>query len=236
MMDVSDRQHLSLLCISSSPRRHSVSRSLCEFFIGRLLATMDDLEVQHRDLARDPPPYVTEDWITASYADSACRDASMCSILRQSDIFTDELVQADCIVISSPMYNFSVPASLKAYIDLVARPGVTFASGPTGPSGLLRDRPVLAITTSGGRYRPDTLDARYDYYAPYLRTFLGFLGILDVTFVSCDGLNEGRDQRNATITKSRAALELVASAWLTYAWPQQKARSAEVTAAGNRWA
>ena len=68
------------------------------------------------------------DRITASYADSACRDASMWSILRQSDIFTDELPQADCIVIGAPMYNFSVPASLKAYIDLVARPGVHFAS------------------------------------------------------------------------------------------------------------
>jgi FMN-dependent NADH-azoreductase len=109
------------------------------------------------------------------------------------------------VVIGAPMYNFSIPASLKAWIDQIVRIGKTFGYGPNGPRGLLGEKKVVVITARGGAYEKGTAAEAFDFQEPYLRHILGFMGLTDVTFIHAE--NQAREEAGASLA---AAVELIA--------------------------
>lgn len=106
----------------------------------------------------------------------------------QSDQMTDELLEADLLVLATPMWNFGIPSALKAWIDLVVRPGRTFQYSDSGVLGLAKDKRALLILASGGVFTEGPWRS-WDFVEPYLRQILGFIGIVDVQTVRIEGMN-----------------------------------------------
>jgi FMN-dependent NADH-azoreductase len=171
---------MSILRIDASPRGdHSVSRRVLD----RVEAKVGRANVR-RDLDAEPLPHLNGTWTAATFTQPAERSPAQREALAQSDALVAELQAADTILISLPMYNFTVPSSLKAYFDLVARVGVTFRYTETGPEGLLKGkRAIVAIATGGTK-----IGSEIDFATPYIRFFLGFIGIDDVSFVAAEKL------------------------------------------------
>jgi FMN-dependent NADH-azoreductase len=112
-------------------------------------------------------------------------------VLQVSDALVAELVEADTIVIGAPMYNFAIPAPLKAWIDQVVRVGKTVLFAASGPQGILKGKKVYVVTSRGGAFRPGTPTERFDYQEPYLRHILAFMGLTDVTFIHAENQKPG---------------------------------------------
>jgi FMN-dependent NADH-azoreductase len=130
-------------------------------------------------------PLIDANWIAASYTPADERTAKQQQLLQLSDQLIEELMTADEIVIATPMYNFSVPAGLKSWIDHITRVGVTFRYTEKGPEGLIGSKPVTLIVTTGGV----PVDSEGDFLTPYLRHVLGFLGLTQVNLVAADQMN-----------------------------------------------
>jgi FMN-dependent NADH-azoreductase len=193
---------LTLLKIDSSPMDASASfsRRLTGEFIRQWLDRHPNGAVRVRDLATTSLPVLTSDWIAAAYTPEASRTPEQRSLLALSDELIAELQAADEYVIGVPMHNFSIPGSLKLWIDQVARAGKTFAYSNGAPSGLLRNKHLTLIVTSGGTYEPGTPRGAMDFTEPYLRSVFGFLGVTDIRIVRAGGTSSARD------ASSRAAL------------------------------
>ena len=198
----------SLLVINSSAAREgSVSRTLVEETVDRLLEASPEARVVRRDLGTTPVPHLTVDTLSgvrgqpATDAENAARELS--------DELIAELRAADTIVIGAPMYNFSVPTSLRAWFDHVLRAGETFSYSEAGPKGLLGGKRVIVIDSRGGLYSEGPAGA-YDFQEPYLRHLLGFVGITDVTFVHAEKIGFGPEARNAALTQAKARIAAVA--------------------------
>lgn len=167
-----------ILRIDSSARvTGSVSRDLADRLSRRLAGR--DGEITVRDLAAAPPAFVHEAWVGANFTDPAARSEAQTAELAASETLVSELEAADQIVIAAPIYNFSIPASLKAWIDLVARARRTFRYTEAGPEGLLRGKTAWLVVASGGT----ALDSEIDFATPYLRFILGFIGITDIRVI-----------------------------------------------------
>ncbi|MEL7206530.1 MAG: NAD(P)H-dependent oxidoreductase [Pseudomonadota bacterium] len=193
----------TVLHIDSSPRfNDSVSRDLTADIVSRHAGA----KVIRRDLSKTPVPQTTDAWIGASFTPVEDRTADQKHTLALSDELVDELVAADTIVIGLPMYNFSVPSALKAWIDQVARPGRTFNYTENGPVGLLEGKRVIVAMATGGVPQGSDMD----FATNYLTFFLGFLGITDVQFVAADGLNA--DEAGARAKAKNAINALLAAA------------------------
>ena len=167
-----------ILRIDSSARAAgSVSRDLADRLSRRLAGREGEITV--RDLAAAPPAFVQEAWVGANFTDPAERSEAQIAELAASETLVEELEAADQIVIAAPIYNFSIPASLKAWIDLVARARRTFRYTEAGPEGLLKGKTAWLVVASGGT----ALDSEIDFATPYLRFILGFIGITDVRII-----------------------------------------------------
>ena len=172
-------QHI--LRIDASARRSgSVSRDLADRIVARIGA---GATVTTRDLA-DGVPLIDEAWIGSAYTPPAARTAEQSERLALSDTLVAELQAADTLVIGLPIYNFGVPAAFKAWIDQVARAGVTFEYSPQGPKGLLQGKRAIVAVASGGTEAGSELD----FATGFVRHVLGFIGITDVEFVTADRL------------------------------------------------
>jgi FMN-dependent NADH-azoreductase len=190
----------TVLHIDSSARRTgSVSRDLTAQIVERLGAA----EVIRRDLAT-PLPLLDETWINANFTPADQRSDEQAKLLAQSDALVEELKAADTLVIGAPIYNFSVPAGLKAWIDLVARVGLTFTYTDQGPVGLLEGKRAIIAVASGGTEAGSAID----FATGYLRHMLGFMGITEVEIVAADTLaiDEG-----AALAKAKAQIETLAA-------------------------
>ena len=197
-----------LLAINCSGRiTRSITRRLTDRFIGVWRSQNPEGTVVQRDIGQNPPSPVNESWISAAFADPAKHTSAMRDALRLSEEFVEEIVAADAIVIGTPIYNFGMPAQLKAYFDQVIRVGRTFAftadsSDPYRP--LLASKPVTVITAAGdGSMYPGGALAHLNFLEPHLTTVLGFIGLTDVTFVRV-GYEEFQDDR---LKSSLAAAE-----------------------------
>ncbi len=133
-------------------------------------------KVTHRDLAETPLPQITEDWVNARLVPAEKRTPEESEVLALSDQLIEELKAADTIVIGMPLYNFGMPAALKAWIDLIARPRVTFQYTEGGPVGLLEGKKAIVVFASGGV----PMGAPVDFATPHLTQVLNFVGITDV--------------------------------------------------------
>lgn len=190
----------TVLHIDSSARLEgSVTRDLS----ARITARLGAEEVIRRDLA-SPLPLLTEDWVGANFTPADQRSAEQKARLALSDSLVEELQRTDTIVIGTPVYNFSVPAALKAWIDLVARAGLTFKYTENGPVGLLEGKRAIIALASGGT----PAGSEIDFATGYLRHVLGFLGITDVELVAADAMAVDAD---GALSKAKGQIEALAA-------------------------
>lgn len=188
-----------ILHISAGAKRQgSISRMLADDLIGAIAQRDGDTHVTRRDLI-DGLPLVDETWVAANYMADDERTPEHRDALSVSDEIVAEVQDADVLVIGAPMYNFSVPAVLKAWIDMLARARVTFRYTANGPEGLLQGKKAYVIVPSGGV----PVGSPADFASPYLRQVLGFLGITDVEFVGAKGAD--RDDGTA-LDEARARI------------------------------
>tara|TARA_R110001599_G_scaffold353676_1_gene595249 strand:+ start:314906 stop:315520 length:615 start_codon:yes stop_codon:yes gene_type:complete len=180
-----------ILHINSSVRNNgSISRKVTEEFLSKWKAKEADVVIAERDLAAHPLPHLTEQTLGAFFTPAENRSAEQKQIAALSELLVQELFDADVIVIGAPMYNFSITSGLKAWVDHVARAGVTFKYGENGPVGLLTGKKVYIFTTSGGVYSQGPA-AVMDFTGTYLRAVLGFIGLTDIEVIYSEGLATG---------------------------------------------
>ena len=178
----------NLLSIVASPRGdYSVSRTLTTKFVEEWKTSHAGGNVVVRDLCKTKLPFVDLPWIAGAYTPAEQHSPEMAEALAISNELIGELQEADHIVIGTPMYNFSTPAILKAWIDHVVRVGVTFS---TSYEGLLKNKKVTVIIASGADYTPGSHLASYNLETGYLKGILGFIGLTDVKFVMAGGTSE----------------------------------------------
>lgn len=171
-----------ILRVDSSMRTEgSVSRNLADKLIERL--SDSNTQITERDLANGIE-LINEHWIGSNFTDPSDRSDEQKTSLATSDELVNELRAADTVVITAPVYNFHVPAALKAWIDMVARARETFRYTEEGPVGLLTGKKVYVVMTSGGT----VLGAENDFVSGWLKYILAFMGMTDVTFIDSSGL------------------------------------------------
>ena len=180
----------TLLHISVSPRgSYSISRRLSDAAVEAWKQRNPEGHVIERDLAKTQLTFVDLDWIQGAFSPPEQHNENHRQAIALSDELVSELVAADEIILGAPMYNFAIPAALKAWIDHVVRTGKTFRYTAAGPEGLLagKNQKVLAIIASGGSYVEGSGFSALDYEVPYLRFIFGFMGITDIQFIQAGG-------------------------------------------------
>jgi FMN-dependent NADH-azoreductase len=195
-----------ILEVSASGRRaDSVSRMLSNEIVEAIETREGTVEITRRDLSKGIP-HVDESWIQANFTPEEERTRDQREALSGSDELVEELQAADVIVIGSPIYNFGIPAALKAWVDMIARARKTFRYTSEGPEGLLKGKKAYVVIASGGV----PVDSSVDFATPYLRHVLKFVGITDVDVIAADQLISRADE---SIDAARARIaELVHTA------------------------
>jgi FMN-dependent NADH-azoreductase len=179
------RARLNILRVDASGRTEgSSTRALTGALVDGLSGRFEAVSVVERDLS-EGVPLIDAAWIDANFTDESERTAAHRDALAISDTLVDEIEKADILVIGVPIYNFSVPAALKAWIDMVARARRTFRYTDDGPIGLLSNKKAYLAIASGGV----PVDGAVDFATPYMRHVLGFLGITDVEVIAADRQN-----------------------------------------------
>ncbi|HEX2854193.1 MAG TPA: NAD(P)H-dependent oxidoreductase [Opitutaceae bacterium] len=203
----------TLLVLDASPRSaRSHSRKVSSAYVDAWREAHPHGKIITRDLAIEPPPFVSEAWVVGAYAPVETQPVAARDAIAVSNRYIDELFAADDVLIATPMYNLNVPAALKAWIDQVVRAGRTFAVGPNGYQGLAGNRRVKVVVASGGDFRPGTPGAAYDFLSPYLRGILGFIGITDVEFVYLHSQTDGNPQREPSLIAAQSTVRQLAAA------------------------
>ena len=186
---------MKLLHIDSSVLgENSASRSLTAAIVARLRIEHAGIEVIHRDLAAQTLPHFTP----------VLEEGHPCWA-RNAEIL-DEFLAADIVVVGAPMYNFSIPSQLKAWIDRILAAGKTFRYTEKGPEGLAGGKRVIIASARGGIYS-DATGKTSDFQEAYLRRIFGFMGIDEPEFVRAEGLNLGANQRQAALANARRQIE-----------------------------
>ncbi len=177
----------------------SVTRELADLLIQGLV-DRQPARIATRDVAKGLP-FVDAHWIAANFTDPDQRDDAKRAALAQSDALVREVVEADLLVLGVPLYNFGVPASLKAWIDQIARARVTFRYTEQGPEGLLKGKKAYLVVASGGTQ----VGGAIDFATPWLRQVMGFLGITDVEVIAAERQmiqgDSAREQARARIAE-----------------------------------
>jgi FMN-dependent NADH-azoreductase len=163
--------------------------------------------VVERALSPQTMPHLDGETFVAMGTASSEHNGRQQAAVALSNTLIAELEAADTVVLAAPMYNFSIPSTLKAWIDHVARRGRTFRYTEKGPEGLLKGKKVFVLTARGGVYSNGAPAAALDFQEPYLRAVLAFLGLTDVTFVHFEGVGMGPEAANANRSKALAAIE-----------------------------
>jgi len=181
----------SILLVTSSPRgeaSHStkVARDLAE----KLAQSDPGTHIVTRDLAQNPLPHIVADYATGIYTPADTRTPSQQDAVTVSDAAVEELLAADTVIISTGFINFGISSTLKAWIDHIARKGLTFSYTADGPVGLVTGKKVYLVLASGGVYS-DGAAVAFDHAVPYLKTVLSFLGMTDIEVVRIEGVGMG---------------------------------------------
>jgi len=183
------QQPLNVLEISAGARsEESISRLLTADLISALGSRYGETQIARRDLAAGLP-FIDEAWVAANFTPEEDRSGQHRQTLAFSDTLVAELAAADVLVIGAPIYNFSLPATLKAWIDMIARARLTFQYTENGPEGLLTNKKAYVVVPSGGV----PVGSPMDFATPYLRHALSFVGITDVEFIGAQGADRGND-------------------------------------------
>ena len=197
----------NILFVLSSPRSwesysHQVARRI-----------VDDLKTRHpaskvivRDVAKDPLPHVGEAFGDGRWIAPENRSPAQAKALAVADVLVDELVAADVIVLAVPMHNFSVPSTLKTWIDHVVLPRRTVSFSEQGAEGLLKGKQAIVVVSRGGVYSDGAMKS-FDFQESYLRAVLGFIGITDVHVVRVEGVALGADALKSALASAHAQAE-----------------------------
>ncbi|MFZ7276935.1 FMN-dependent NADH-azoreductase [Avibacterium endocarditidis] len=177
---------------------YSQTNQLADYLVSKLPA---GTEVVVRDLGANPLPHF--DGVAANALRGEPKTEQDKALLALSDELVAELKGADTIVINAPMYNFNIPTQLKSYIDFIARPRVTFQYTENGPEGLVKGKKAIVLSSFGGVHQGQTTDI----ITPYLKTFLGFIGIDDVDFVYVEGVGSGAEVAVKSQEQARAKVD-----------------------------
>lgn len=200
-----------LLVVETSPRGNaSVSRQLTRRFVAGWQAAHPHGDVLLRDLAETDLPYVNATWLEAYFAPADQQTLEMKKTLRQSDVLVAELLGADQLVIATPVYNYNVPAALKAWVDHIVRKGQTL--GFNG-EGLVTGKKATVLIASGASYGEGSPIRDRDIATQYLRLILNVIGISDVTFVAGGGaktVDIGAQTMDAFVATHAPAIEQAA--------------------------
>src|SRR6202789_1582674 len=189
----------------------SASRELTADIVARQVKLHPRLEVIYRDLATDAALHLSPAHL-AAWQGQTVTDAQLGADLTKGGAYLQELLDADIIVVGAPMYNFSIPSQLKAWIDRVVVAGKTFRYGPNGPEGLLTGAKKVFIASSRGNvYTPGSPAAPYEHHESYLITILGFIGLTDITVVRAEGLAFCPEAREAALLKARERIAAIAA-------------------------
>ena len=200
-----------ILHLDSSPRgSRSISRTLTKEFVSNWRQVHPQDTITYRDIGKYPIPPVDESWIAAAFNKSEVLSPDLADALYISDELIAELLAADRYVFGIPMYNFSVPANFKAYIDQIVRVNRTFNSSW---EGMLTNKKMLIIATRGSSYIDGSDLASYDFHEPYLRTIFGFIGVTNITFLYAENLNEGEEARQQSLTEVRLIMQQITTNW-----------------------
>jgi FMN-dependent NADH-azoreductase len=178
---------LTLLKLDSSPMgERSVSRKLTTQFAETWLKSNPKGTIISRDLTALAIPAIGAPWVAAAHTPEQARTDEQTKLLSTSDALIADLQQADEYVFGVPMHNFSIPSTLKLWIDQVIRAGKTFSYTSAGPVGLLTGKKATLLIATGGAYQQGTPLASFNFVTPYLLTVLGFIGITDVTIIAAE--------------------------------------------------
>jgi FMN-dependent NADH-azoreductase len=183
------------------------SSRLSDQLVAQLRAQDPGAEVIQRDLVADPVPHLDAARVGALFAKPEERTPEQKVVVAYSDALIDEVRRADVIVLGLPMYNFGVPSQLKAWFDHIARAGITFKYTEKGAVGLLTGKKAYVLAARGGRYA----GTPNDFQEPFVRQFLGFIGITDVEFLYAEGLALGEESRNNSIAAAEARVRRLAA-------------------------
>lgn len=196
---------MNILHLDSSPRgERSHSRQLTRSFVQGLKASQPNAAVVYHDLGHEPVPPINEAWIGAAFSDPATHSPEAAEAIALSNELVDELLASDVIVIGAPMYNFSIPSTLKAYIDQVVRAGRTF--DPATYQGLATGKKLFVLTARGASgYGPGEQMEAVNFQDPYLKAVFGMIGITDVTFVHDEKTMAGESALQVSLEKVRQA-------------------------------
>jgi FMN-dependent NADH-azoreductase len=202
----------TLLHLDASPRgARSHSRKLGQKFLAAWRSAHPSARVIARDLGQEPPPFVTEAWVEGAFAPVDQHSTAARNAIAVSDRYVNELLAADQIVITTPIYNLSLPAVLKAWIDQIVRVGLTFNKNENGYTGLASGKRVIVIVASGSDFRPTSPGGAYNFLEPYLRAVFGFIGIGQVEFVYAHSLNAGNNVGTQAVADAESTLTALAS-------------------------
>jgi len=204
-----------LLKIDSSPMgERSISRRLTEEFVKTWIKSHPNGSVISHDLTTTDIPVIDGGWVAAAYTPEDARTAEQKETLRVSDMLIADLQKADEYVVGVPMHNFSIPSTLKLWIDQVMRAGKTFAYSSNGASGLLNGKKATLLMASGGVYEHGSALASLNFVTPYLLTVFGFMGVTDVNFIAAEGTSKlmtGKVDRQAFLAPSLERVQAQAS-------------------------
>jgi FMN-dependent NADH-azoreductase len=203
---------MKLLHIDSSPLgAQSVSRELTRRVVAQFVASHPGTAVEHLDVAKDAPSHLDMD----SLGFRLGLDADVLTdVQKRENALTEKLLAqflaADVVVVGAPMYNFSIPSQLKAWIDRIAQAGRTFRYTEKGPEGLAGGKTVIVASSRGGAYAGNPALAFLDHQESYLKTVFGFFGITDVRFVRAEGVAMGDAARTQALAAADTEIRAVA--------------------------
>ena len=189
---------MKLLHIDSSVLGpHSVSRQVSAAIVDSLRKVTPGLEIVYRDLATTPLAHLSGPHLAA--AQGAAPDAALQPDLAAGQAVLDEFLAADTVVLGAPMYNFTIPSQLKAWIDRILVAGKTFKYSEQGAEGLAGNKRVIVAISRGGFYGADTPAAVGEHLETYLRWVFGFIGVTNLEFISADGVQVGPEHREKAL-------------------------------------
>jgi FMN-dependent NADH-azoreductase len=185
---------------SSIAGREATSSILAKSVVDRLVSGQD-AQVHYRDLNQEGLGHLTDEVFAGFRLDAAERNETQQIAAKRSDSYIEELRDADALVLAVPMYNFSTPSTVKAWIDHVARAGVSFTYGANGPEGLLNVKKAYVVSTRGGQYA----GSAFDHQSPWIEQVLKFVGIQKVEFIYAEGMAGGNAEQSVQAANQKIA-------------------------------
>ena len=200
----------SILLITSSPRLESYSTKVARSLAEELASRAPNSTVTVRDLTREPLPHIDDSFATGRSLPADKLTPRQKEVLALSDKLLKELFASDTIIIAAGMINFGIPSNLKAYVDYITRPGVTFNYTDKGPEGLIKGKEVYLVVARGGVYSEGPMQ-RFNFQDTYLRAALTFMGVNDIELIAIEGVAFGPEAADRAVGAALAKVSAIAA-------------------------